>query len=331
MLKRIVPLLAFSVVGCAVAPPSAYSDTSAATTGAKAPSEVMPAIAPRKIDPRTVTPGRASGIVTSSKAQLDSGIVHFPPLQTIPDIRFFDWAEDENPRIMMKVSAGACVLTQVGGTFDNDGDMVYIDVWDDYWVLTGTSSHAGHPLRAEAACTPWASFGIHGWNATWNNWFGRNAGDPPNTPVAELWGRDSFCSLGGVQGRLRDPNAWASVQTPTEHLYWPLNVNAVGQNNNVWADGICFNVNQGHNWNYYGEQRQPNPSVVDNYNTNLLCALTTIQGDLGQAQNSSVDSAGVYLDYEPNQYFWYLRPVASGWIGVGSPVIGGTTCAPLGQ
>jgi hypothetical protein len=198
----------------------------------------------------------------------------------------FSWTQGQGPTIMMNDQQGFCFLTAVGGHFEGFGEGVWIDNSNGSWFLFGKSQQAG--VRASAKCVPWPQLnndGAASW--TWNNWTPGSSPGHIGGPV-QLWDRNSFCFLGGVQGIFRGVDEWAQTQFMGNGGWITQAASNVGTNGNA-SDGMCVWLGQSHAMFFTNEATwHSGMGAVDlGPTSDRVCALTLVRGSF-VARNPAV-------------------------------------------
>jgi hypothetical protein len=153
------------------------------------------------------------------------------------------WTQGERPRRLGTVADNICILSRLTGKYEGGGEYVSVTHDGTDWYLQGGSQQVG--VAGEALCFPRKLFvgnsartqisSEYAWQA-----FGNNCGFPA---ARDMYARDAFSFLSGLQGKLAGGGEYAFVQqavNPTVPSY--LQVNSCVRNDDLIAYARSFRV-----------------------------------------------------------------------------------------
>jgi hypothetical protein len=200
-------------------------------------------------------------------------------------IRNFTWNQNlGHSTVMMAKNDGYCVLTGVGGKFEGQGEGVWIDQSNGFWLLTGSSGQTD--VNGRATCVSWADYNnSSGATFQWNMWetaftYPCSFLEPCRGSVPgqlNLKNSNSWCTLGGVSGVFHGGGEWAQVEL-VGGTWQALGHNGV-QGNSTSGDGQCLQFpNRAVSFSHEFQWTQGSAPVDLGSASDRICALTLVRG-----------------------------------------------------
>lgn len=207
----------------------------------------------------------------------------------------FTWSQYQGySTVMIHQNEGFCYLTRVTGNFVGDGEALWIDNSNGYWVLTGRSGQQG--LGATATCVTWQA--LNAWDGASFRWaaWAANRQDPVcretltcgwTEQQLDYW--ESYCSLQGIGGAFDGFGEEAWLKPPSAGQWWNLRVKGLssfhtqGWAGCVYVKGISFQtrtMNEEWIWNQ-GQGPVDLGPVSDR-----VCGFSSIRGHFAGAGES---------------------------------------------